>query len=506
MSKNIRIAGLLLIIATFGLKVSSMVRDMVIAYYFGDSYVTDAYLAAFVIPNMIILFMMTGMKNAFVPSYIEALEENRGKHHLSYVFKGTTIIGVILSVVGVIASPLIIPLIYPHFHNEAMTIAIWVAVIYFSSILIVCMNAVFEGLFDAEKKFSFSTVSQIIIVLFTIGSAVILTPYIGIYSVPIGFVTGSVVSLFVKLANIIPRKVFTLKGNMNWKEVNAFYLIFIPVGLTVAVGQINVLVDNIFANRFDEGVITYINYANRLVHFPQAIFGVTIGTIVFPILAKAIAQKDDHLFKKGLEQGLTTMFFVLLPSVIGMLLIMPNLISLLFERGAFGPEATIATSGVAILYLGSVLFFSLHAVITKGFYSKKKGHLILMIGGLSIFLNIVFNWIFTMVFGYQGLALSSSVVAFFYVGISFLVLLKMVGRLNLRFIGKDFFKVILATAVMAFVLLQVMPFIVDLPNVVYIAVVAILGIILYASAAWFLKISAFSSLLKGKLKKQSHPG
>ncbi|QOY37108.1 murein biosynthesis integral membrane protein MurJ [Anaerobacillus isosaccharinicus] len=501
MAKNLRIAVVLLIIATFVLKVSSMVRDMVIAYYFGGSYITDAYLAAFVIPNMIILFMLTGMKDSLVPSYIQASEQSQQKKHLSDVFKGTTLVGLLLSVAGVAISPWLIPLLYPHFSDEAMTIAIWVAILYFSSLLIVCINAVFEGIFDAEKKFFFSTVSQIIVVLFTIGFAIFFTPYIGIYSVPIGFITGSIVSLLVKLINIVPRKLFTLRGKLDWQEVNAFYLVFIPVGLTIAVGQVNVLVDNIFANRFEEGVITYINYANRLVHFPQAIFGVTIATIVLPILSKAIAQKDDHLFKKGIEQGLTTMFFILLPSVIGMLLLMPNLIKLLFERGAFGPIETIATSEVAIFYLGSVLFYSLHGVTTKGFYSKKKGHLILVVGILSILLNILFNWLFTMVLGYKGLALSSSVVALFYVGISFFILVRMSGGLNLKFITKDFLKVIIATSVMAFVIIQVMPLIGHFSNLIYIIIVALLGIILYVGSAYLLKISAFSSLMRGLLKK-----
>lgn len=496
MKNSLKIAGVLLILATFVLKISSMSRDMVIAYYFGDSYISDAYLAAYVMPNMIILFMMNGMKNAFVPSYIESTKKERGKEHLSQIFKGTTLIGALLSLIGITTSPFLIPLLFPAFHGDAMNIAIWVAILYFSSILLVSMNAVLEGLFDAEKQFSFSVLSQVIIVLFTIGIAILFTPYIGVYSLPVGFIIGSVVSLAVKLPLNKIRSSLSIQGKLDWLEIKTFYIVFIPIALTVAVGQINLLVDNIFANQFDEGVITYINYANRLVHFPQAIFGVTIGTIIFPILAKAIAENDNELFKRGIERGLTALFFILLPSIIGMLLLMPNLIQMIFERGAFGSEATLATSRVAVFYLGSVLFYSLQGVISKGFYSKKKGHLILIIGTVSIFLNVFLNWLFIKQLGYLGLALSSSVVGFFYVGISFIILVRLVGNLNIKDLAKEFIKIIIATIIMAICVYLSSIYLESLSNVYYIIILALLGAIIYGIAAVLLKISALSLLFK----------
>lgn len=89
LKSKLGIASILFLIATLFLKVSGLIRDMIIAFYFGDSYIADAYLAAFIIPNMIILFFITGMKNALVPSYIQSLTDNNGRNHLGQVFKGT---------------------------------------------------------------------------------------------------------------------------------------------------------------------------------------------------------------------------------------------------------------------------------------------------------------------------------------------------------------------------------------------------------------------------------
>jgi putative peptidoglycan lipid II flippase len=172
MSK-LRIASILFLFSTFVLKFSSMLRDLIIARYFGDSYVVDAYIAAMTIPNALILFMLTGMKDAFVPSYYKFKARGEGLSHLTNIVKGTFWICLVMSIIGVIVSPFLMKVIYPSFHSEALLIATWTAIIYFSSLVLVGVNAVYEGYFDAEKMFSFSIFSQTIVVLSTIISAIL---------------------------------------------------------------------------------------------------------------------------------------------------------------------------------------------------------------------------------------------------------------------------------------------------------------------------------------------
>ncbi|MGP4106091.1 murein biosynthesis integral membrane protein MurJ [Virgibacillus sp. L01] len=479
MKYNIGLASILFLIATLFLKISGLIRDMVIAYYFGDSYVADAYLAAYIIPNMIILFFTTGMKNAFVPSYIQSIEDNRGIHHLSQVFKGTILISITLSLVGIVLSKYYIPILFPEFNDHGQQIAVWTTIILFSSMLFVGMNSVLEALFDSRNEFSLSVVSQITVVGSTILSAILFEEEIGAYSLAVGYLAGTIISFLFKLFIVMPRKIINFKEKINWAEIKGFYIIFIPVALTVAVGQINLAVDNIFASYFEAGAVTYINYAKNLVHFPQAIFGVTIGTIIFPLLSKANAKNDQVLFKRGIEQGLTTMFFILLPSIIGMMVLMPNIIELLYQRGAFGSDATLATSRVAYYYFGSVLFFSLHNVINKGFYILKKGHLILMIGGMAILLNIILNYIFTTWIGYTGIPLASSIMAFFYVGTCFIIFLRLVKDFKLKNIGLEYLKIIIAVLVMSVVVLGLNPLVKGWSNIVHILTISIIGAAVY---------------------------
>ncbi|GAA0436660.1 murein biosynthesis integral membrane protein MurJ [Lentibacillus halophilus] len=499
MKSKLGLASVLFIGASLLLKVSGLIRDMVIAYYFGDSFVADAYLAAFIIPNMFILFMRNGMKNAFVPSYIDALDKQRGDWHLGQIFKGTIVFSLVTALIGVALAPVYIPLFYPDFSGEATDIAIRISAIFFASILFIGMNAVLESFFDAQNRFSMSMISQIIVIASSIGSALLFAERIGAYSLAIGYVAGTVVALIVMLSIVLSRNMMAFRPRLEWLEIRRFYWVFIPVALSAAIGQVHLMVGTMFASYFEEGAVTYINYAKNLVHMPQGIFGVTIGTIVFPLLSKAITTDDRHLFKRGIEQGLTSMYLILLPSVIGMLILMPNIISLLYERGEFTAEATMATTHVAYLYVGSVVFFSLNQMINKGFYSLKKGHLILVISSLSIGLNIILNVILTGWIGYRGIPLAASIMAFTYVGTQFIVFYKVVNGLRLTYLAVECMKITAATGIMAAVVYPLLH-LMDWHHLTQIIVIALTGAVVYVISAYVLRSQALRFLLNHLFK------
>ncbi|RAK19850.1 putative peptidoglycan lipid II flippase [Anoxybacillus vitaminiphilus] len=505
MSK-LRIASILFLLSTFFLKFSSMLRDLVIAHLFGDSYMADAYIAAMTIPNAIILFMLTGMKDAFLPSYYKYERLGKGFSHLTNIVKGTFWISAFIAITGAVFSPLFIRWFYPDFNSHGTEIAVWTAVIYFISVAVVGVNAVYEGYFDAQRKFSFSTFSQTVVVLCTIGGALLLHRQIGIYSVSVGYLVGTFISLFIKLFYLGPRQFLLWRQPMDRKEISAFYLVFLPVGLTIAVGQVNLFVNTLFAARLGEGVVANLNYAFRLVNIPQAIFGVTIATIVFPLLAEAKAKDDMKLFRLGIEKGLMYMFLFLAPTVAGMLILMKELVEIVYERGAFTETATVLTSRYAVFYVGSVLFYSIQAVIAKGFYTLEKGHYMLRIGIISIIANIIFNAILSKTMGAEGLALSASLVGLVYSSITFITLYKISGGFHLFAVGKEYLKIVTATVGMAAALLWIKyQFHVDqLPLTLYLAVMISLGAVIYFIGLWLLKTASLKEILsKGRINKVS---
>lgn len=508
MSK-LKFASILLILSTFLLKFSSMLRDIVIAGVFGNTYITDAYFSAMIIPNAIVLFMLTGMKDAFLPSYYKYDRLNKGFSHLTNIVKGTFWISLPIALVGALASPLLVKILYPKLGNfeDGLQIAAWTAALYFLSIAFVGVNAVYEGYFDAQRKFSFSTFSQTVVVLTMISFTLLFHQTLNIYAVPIGYFVGTIFSFFIKLIYMTPKKLMAWRQRPDWQEIGQFYLIFLPVGLTIAIGQINLTVNTIFASQMGEGVVSNLNYAFRLVNIPQAIFGVTIATIAFPILAQAKSENNNKLFKQGIEKGLSYMFLLLAPTVAGMIILMEPIVRLFYERGTFTADATALTSEYAVFYVGSVLFYSIQAVIAKGFYTLEKGHLMMRIGMISIVVNIIFNYIFSRWMGPAGLALSASTVGFIYSAITFTTLYRLMGGFNLRTVGKEYVKVIVSTIVMVSSLLIMNLFISPekLGDVIYVGMMIFFGAIIYFVILYVLKTTSLIELLSkgGKVNSSS---
>jgi len=499
MSK-LRFSVVLFFLSTVLLKFSSMFRDLVISGLYGDSYKADAYFASMTIPNAIILFMLTGMKDAFLPSYYTYEKQGKGFSHLTNIVKGTFIFSVAVAIVGTIFSPFLVKWLYPEFskYQDGYSVAVWTIALYFLSITLVGVNAVFEGYFDSRRKFSFSTFSQTIVVLTTLVFALLFHRSMSIYSVPFGYFVGTILSFLLKVIVLSPKKMIAWRQKPEWKEINAFYRIFWPVGITIAVGQINLTVNMLFASRMGEGVVSNLNYAFRLVTIPQALFGVTIATIIYPFLAKAISSGDMKLFNRGIEKGLTNMFLLIAPSVAGMMILIEPLVRIVYERGAFTESTTALTSYYALFYMGSVLFYSIQAVVAKGFYTLGKGSYFMRIGLISIVLNIFSNYLFAKWIGPSGLALSASIVGMFYSISTFTTLNKISGGFNLKLLASEYLKIIVATAVMSVVLLwlKTTKYFGNTHDWLLLAMFIPLGVMLYFTVLRLCKSETLSELLQ----------
>jgi putative peptidoglycan lipid II flippase len=504
MSK-LKISVILLLLSTLVLKFSSMIRDLVISGLYGDSYMADAYFASMTIPNTIILFLLTGLKDAFLPSFYKFDVQGKGISHQTNIIKSTFLFSIAIALIGTILSPFLVDWLYPGFSNYEFgtSIAQWTIALYFLSVVFVGVNAIYEGYFDAKKKFSISTFSQTIVVLVTVLFALLFHRSWGIYSVPIGYLVGTVLSFILKFLVISPKKFLIWGQKIDWIEVKEFYLIFLPVGITIAVGQINLSVNMLFAAGMGEGVVSNLNYAFRLISIPQAIFGVTIATIIFPILAQAKSEANHDLFKRGIERGLSVMLILLAPTISGMIFLIEPIIRIVYERGAFTESATMLTSEYALFYMGSVFFYSIQAVIAKGFYTLEKGHYIMRIGLLSIVINILSNYLLAHVMGPQGLALSASIVGFIYSTLTFTTLYKISGGFDLKYLLKEVGKIGFATFTMVLILIGIKHYFGlsewgDIPNIL---INTFIGGLIFVSVLVVLKSSTFFDTISFKRRR-----
>ncbi|XKH50433.1 polysaccharide biosynthesis C-terminal domain-containing protein [Chryseomicrobium palamuruense] len=500
--KSLTISSLLLLAATIFLKFSGLARDLTLAYFFGDSDQAGAYLLAFILPNMFILFFTTGMKNSFVPTYIDSEKDGNSFFHFSQVARLAAISGLVISILGIVGSMVAFPVLYPEFDDSLLQLTILVTSLFFVAVFFTALNSVYEAYLDSQSKYSISVFSQTIVLLFSIGCGVLFAREIGVSAFAYGYVVGTIVSFMMKRIWFIPKKSHKLLGKLDRKESKRFLWIFIPVAITVMVGQVNLFIDSVFASRFSPQAVTYLNYAKNLVHFPQAIIGVTIGTIIFPLLAKAVSAGRQTDFRTGVERGLTLTAFFMIPALAGMMWLMEELITILYERGAFSNEATQQTRITAYFYIGSVIFFTLQNTLNKAFYSRKKGHIILRISLFSIALNVALNLLFIEWLGsYLAIPLASSVMALVYFLLNLMVYRKMEGVIHFKKLVIEWTKILLATAAMIGVLYG-FNLLVDITNPwLKVSVHSGIGAIAFGASAYFLRIESIQ-LLVAKFRKR----
>lgn len=403
------------------IKLAAVIKDIIIAYYFGDSYQADAFLTAFVFVNIFILFFTNGMRNVFIPNYMKAKLINKQIDYTTSLLNGTIILTACLVTIMLIVTPFIIQLLYP---NQAQLITELTRILLLA-LVAVSINVVIESYFEANELYSFSAFSQLFVLLVMITFTYFFHAKLNIYALAYGYTVGAFASLLLKLYPA--RKI--LKPKITVTHVKQFYLAYIPIAITVMVGQINLATDQYFANRFGEGIVTYLSYAKNLVHLPQGIIATALATLMLPVISKSSASNQTSKLLNTVRDGQLFVISLLTPAITGMILLMPEIIAFLYERGAFTADATTETSTIAYYYLGSVLFYSLNQMIANGLYAIHKGKLIMRLGLLSIALNIILNQLLTNRFGHTGIPIASSIVGAIYFILTYRIFAQQIGTL-----------------------------------------------------------------------------
>ncbi len=453
------------------IKFAAVIKDVVIAYYFGDSYQADAFLTAFVIVNIFILFFTNGMRNVFIPNYMKAKLNNKQLEFTRSLLTGTLILTVCLVILMLITSPIFIRILYP---NQAQLITKLTQIL-FISLIAVSINVVMESYFEANQLYSLSAFSQFIVLLTMIIFTYFFQEKFSIYALAYGYGIGTLVSLLIKLYPA--RKI--VRPDFSTETVKKFYRAYIPIAITVMVGQINLATDQFFANRFGEGIVTYLSYAKNLVHLPQGLIATALATITLPVISQSSATKQTQKFINTIRQGQLFMIALLVPAIVGLAILMPEIIAFLYERGAFTNDATRQTAVIAYYYLGSVLFYSLNQMLANGIYAIHKGHLIMRLGLISIALNIILNQLLTINIGHIGIPLASSIVGIIYFLLTYRIFVKHIGTLMNNNFLISLGKILVSSLVMGIVLMLVS----NLHLLIKIAI----GIIIYFTSNGVLK-------------------
>jgi putative peptidoglycan lipid II flippase len=439
-------------------RIMGMLRDMVVSRLFGAGLYTDAFFAAFQIPNMLRRFFAEGaLTSAFVPTFSEwyttkGEEETRALANVCFTV--LTLVMAAITVLGIVFSPQIVQLMFPGFaaNPEKLSVTILLNRLMFPYIFFVSLVALCMGILNTMRHFFTPAISTVFLNLSMILSALFLHDRfeVPIVSLAIGVLIGGVLQLALQLP-VLYKKGFPIRPNFNagHPALRRIALLMGPSIFGVGVYYLNITVGSILASLLPEGSVSYLYYAQRLFEFPQGIFTVSVAQAVLPSMSRQAAAGDMDALKESLSYGVRLTLFITIPAMVGLVFCATPIFSLLFMGGAFD-YAKAANCGIALLYYSLGLsFVALVRVLVPAFYALKDTKTPVMIALVAFALNLLFSLALMGPMQHGGLALASSCSALGNMLLLLWFLRKKIGPFGGRAIAVSGLKAIVASIPMA---------------------------------------------------------
>jgi len=403
-------------------RILGFVRDMLIARIFGVDVATDAFFVAFKIPNFLRrLFAEGAFAHAFVPVLADYKEQGSKAALKQFVDRtaGTlALILMLITLIGIVAAPLLILLLAPGFawQGTQHDLAVLMLQITFPYLLFIGLVAFAGGILNAHDKFAIPALTPVFLNICMIAAAIWLAPLMDepVMALAWGVFTAGIVQLLFQLPflmrlGLMPR----CRLGFNDPGVKKIIGLMLPAIFSVSVTQINLLLDTLIASFLTIGSVSWLYYSDRLVEFPLGILGLALGTVILPGLAKNHAAEDLAAFSNSLDWGLRLGFLVGMPATIGLLLLAEPMLSTLFQYNEFSVR-DVHYAGMSLrAYSIGLLGYILTKVLVPGFTSRQDMKTPVRYGFYAMIVSLILNVVLVFPLAHAGLALATSLGAFF---------------------------------------------------------------------------------------------
>jgi putative peptidoglycan lipid II flippase len=402
-------------------RVLGFVRDTVIARAFGAGMFTDAFFVAFRIPNLLRrMFAEGAFSQAFVPVLAE-YKNRRGaedtRHLIDEVSGWLTLALFTVSLIGVLAAPLIVYLSAPGFSATAQKFDVTVDLlrVTFPYIAFISLTALASGILNTYGNFYVPAFTPSLLNVSFIVFALFFAPYFDppIQALAWAVIAGGALQLAFQLPylaklGVFPR--FRLTREFGSRRI---FKLMGPAIFGVSIAQISLLINTIFASTMPTGSVSWLYYADRLMEFPSGLLGVALSTILLPSLAKHHADRAHEKYSKLLDWGLRLTLLLALPAALALAVLAVPLIGTLFRYGEFHAADLWHTREALIAYSVGLTGIILVKILAPGFYAKQDIKTPVKIGLLTLVVTQAMNLLFIYVFklAHAGLALSIGLAA-----------------------------------------------------------------------------------------------
>jgi putative peptidoglycan lipid II flippase len=410
--RTIAASTLFVMAATFGSTLFGFFREVVNAKFFGTQWEMDTFLAAATIPTILFGVFNGALVSALVPTFTEYL--SRGAHEdasrLASTIANLLLVSLsILAALGWVFAPYFVPLVAHGFPGPQMGVAVHMTRWLLPSIVATSLAGVASAVLNAHHRFHASAIGGIAVNLTTIATIVVVFPKLGIFALVLGTSLGLIAQLLVQLPSIIALRMYRPVVDLNHPGLRRLGSMLGPIVVGSAAGQIALFFDRYFASTLSPGYMAGMNYATKLVGFPQQIFATAIATVIFPLLASQFASQNRVGIRQSVVMGLRMVNFITIPAVCALLVLASPIVQGLFERGAFKASATQLCAGLLPYAAVGLIAVAANIVLTRCCFACRETRYTVVISIVSVVLNVVLSLVWLGPLGARGLLLANSV-------------------------------------------------------------------------------------------------
>jgi putative peptidoglycan lipid II flippase len=336
-----------------------------------------------------------------------------------------------------------------------LEMATWLTRVNMPFLTLVAVAATFMGMLNALKQFAMPALAPALYNVVFIVCTIALVPLFGragiepIMALSVGMLLGGFAQIAAQWP-AIRREGYTHTWVLDPRDRSLREILFLmgPGTLGVAASQINLLVNTWLATG-EEGAVSALTYAFRMMYLPIGIFSVSVATAAIPDLARHAAHHDLGQMRSTVSWALRLMLMLSVPATVGLIVLSAPIVELIYARGAFGAESVQLVSGALLFYAPGIIGYSVVKIVSPSFYSLQDARTPMTASLITVAVNLVLNLWLNSIMGFRGLALGTAIAANVNAGLLLWWLSPKIDGVDARRVLWSFTKIVVASLVMA---------------------------------------------------------
>ena len=447
-------------------RVLGVARSVAIANAFGTDPELAAYWVAFRLPDLVFqLLAGATLSAAFIPTFSRVRVE-RGTAEAwrmaSSVLNLVSLATFLAAGIAYLAAPTLVPWLAPGLGKatgreaELLTLAVQLTRLMLLSPLFFGISGMLTGILNARQHFLAPAIAPLIYNASIILAAMFFGRSFGVQALAWGVVVGSAGHLLVQLPALSAVGMrWTPRLDVFSDGVRDVMSLMAPRVVGLAAAQVNFLAVIFFASFVSDEAISAMNYAFLMMMLPVGVIGMAISTAVFPTLAQHAAARETMLLRDALTHALRTILLLAIPASVGLILLAGPAVRLLLERGAFDDRSADLVVSALVVYGVGIFAHSGVEILSRGFYALSDTCTPVAAAVVAMILNVALAALLVTPFGLRGLAGAATLTAILEFGLLVLALRGRIGGLDAPVLTQSVRSTLIASAVMAVVILLV---------------------------------------------------